>query len=135
MTAHTQKLTRFNPHLIYGSDAVVSALMGIALLATATPLTAMVEWTLPASFLWTVGLLLLPWATFNLWIALTARPASSVVTGNILGDTAWVVGSAVLVAVQAPSLSQLGLLLLVAQGIAVAVVLLTKILGRAELVR
>lgn len=130
--AHT--LTRLDPHLVYGVDALVSATMGIALMATAEPLTQLAGWTMPSSFLWIIGLLLLPWAGYNLWIARTHRPARPVITANIIGDAAWVAGTALLLALQYANLSPLGLILLAGQAIAVTGVLLLKLAGARGLV-
>ena len=129
MTAQPQTFPLLDPRLVYAVDAFTSAAMGAALLAVAEPLTELAGWPLPAGFLWTIGLLLLPWAAFNAWVARTARPASAVVRGNIAGDIAWVLGSATLVLLHAPSLSPIGLALLVGQGIAVAGVLAVKLAG------
>jgi hypothetical protein len=133
MTTLTQTRPRLDPHLIYGVDAAVSATMGVALLALAEPLTQLAGWSLPAGFLWTIGLLLLPWAAFNAWIARTRHPAQGVVRGNIAGDAAWIVGSIALILLHAPSLSPLGLMLLAGQGIAVAGVLALKLAGARAL--
>ena len=133
MTTQTQTLPRRDPHLIYGVDAAVSAAMGVALLALAEPLTQLAGWSLPAGFLWTIGLLLLPWAAFNAWIARMAHPARGIVRGNIAGDAAWIVGSIVLIVLQAASLTPIGLALLAGQGIAVAGVLAVKLAGARAL--
>ena len=133
MTIQTQTLPRLDPHLIYGVDAAVSAAMGVALLALAEPLTQLAGWSLPAGFLWTIGLVLLPWAAFNAWIARMAHPARGIVRGNIAGDAAWIVGSIVLIVLQAPSLTPIGLALLAGQGIAVAGVLALKLAGARAL--
>lgn len=133
MTTQIQTLPRLDPHLVYGVDALVSAAMGIALLVTAEPLTQLAGWTMPAGFLSTIGLLLLPWAVLNAVIARTTRPARAVVNAIIAGDIAWVVGSAVLIALHAPSLSTVGLVLLAGQGIAVAGVLALKLIGARDL--
>ncbi|QDZ09946.1 hypothetical protein [Devosia ginsengisoli] len=133
MTTMIQTSPRLDPHLVYGVDAIVSAAMGIALLVLAEPLTQMAGWSLPSGFLWTIGLLLLPWAAFNAWIARTGHPAQGVVRGNIMGDIAWVGGSIALILLHAPSLSPLGLVLLAGQGIAVAGVLALKLAGARAL--
>lgn len=133
MTTMTRTLPRLDPHLVYGLDAIVSAAMGIALLVLAEPLTQLAGWSLPAGFLWTIGLLLLPWAVFNAWIARTGHPATGVVRGNIAGDAAWVVGSIALILLHAPSLTTIGLVLLAGQGIAVAGVLMLKLAGARAL--
>ncbi|MGB3338965.1 MAG: hypothetical protein WBA73_17450 [Devosia sp.] len=133
MTTQIQTFPRLDPHLVYWVDAIVSAAMGLALLTLAGPLTQLAGWNMPASFLWTVGLLLLPWAALNAFVASSGRPARSIVLGIIVGDIAWVVGSALLVALYATSLSGIGLALLTGQGIAVAGVLALKLLGARNL--
>ncbi len=133
MTTQVHTLPRLDPHFIYGFDALGSLALGAALLYAATPLTALAGWALPPAFLWIIGLLLLPWAAFNVWIARKARPAPAFVVANIVGDIGWVVGTAALVAIHAPTLSGPGLALLVGQGVAVGGVLFLKLLGRAEL--
>lgn len=133
MTTQTQTLPRLDPHVIYGVDAVVSPAMGVALLVLAEPLTQLVGWTLPAGFLWTIGLLLLPWAALNAFVARTVRPARAVVLAIIAGDIAWVIGSIALLALYAPGLSPTGMALLAGQGIAVAGVLALKLAGARAL--
>ena len=133
MTTQTLPLPNLNPHLIYGVDAIVSAAMGVALLVTAEPLTQLAGWSLPAGFLWTIGLLLLPWAAINAAVARADRPARAVVRGIIGGDIAWVTGSVALVLLYASSLSPIGLALLAGQGIAVAGVLALKLAGARAL--
>jgi hypothetical protein len=131
----TQVLTspRLDPHFVYGFDAVGSAVMGGALLLTAAPLTVLAGWALPPAFLWTIGLLLLPWAAFNAWIARKSRPAPALVMANITADIGWIAGTAALVAIHAPALSGPGLAMLVGQGVAVGGVLFFKLMGRAAL--
>jgi hypothetical protein len=129
MNTQVKTLPRLDPHLVYGVDALVSCTMGIALLLTAPALTQLAGWAMPSGFLWTIGLLLLPWAGYNLWIARTHRPARAVITANIIGDIAWVAGTALLLAIQATNLSTIGLVLLAGQGIAVTGVLLLKLAG------
>jgi hypothetical protein len=133
MTTQTQTLPRLEPHLVYGVDALVSTIMGIALLVTAEPLTQLAGWSMPAGFLWTIGLLLLPWAAFNAMVARSARPARAIINANIAGDVAWVAGSMALIVLHATNLSTIGLMLLVGQGIAVAGVLALKLVGAREL--
>lgn len=132
MTAHAQPRFFLDPRLIYGLDGCVSSVMGLALIVWAAPLTTLAGWTLPATFLLTIGVLLLPWAAYNLWIA-RSRPSALAVRANIGGDIAWVAGSALLFLIEAPSLTAMGMVLLAAQGIAVAGVLLAKLVGARQL--
>ena len=134
MTTHVQTLPRLDPHFIYAADAVGSLVFGIALLFTATQVTELAGWNMPSSFLRTVGLLLLPWAAFNLWIGRAPRPPRAAVIANIAGDTIWVTLSAALVAIHMTSLSAIGLAMLAGQGIAVTGVLALKLLGARNLV-
>ena len=62
-----------------------------------------------------------------------AHPARGIVRGNIAGDAAWIVGSIVLIVLQAASLTPIGLALLAGQGIAVAGVLALKLAGARAL--
>lgn len=132
--AQTQSLPRLDPHLVYFVDTLGSLAMGAALLVTAEQLTALAAWPLPSGFLSTIGLLLLPWAAFNLWIARSARPAGVAVAVNIIGDFGWLAGTALLLAIHAAGLSSLGLALLAGQGFAVGGILALKLIGRNGLV-
>jgi hypothetical protein len=134
MTTQVQTLPRLDPHLVYFVDALGSFAMGAALLATADQLTTLAGWAMPSNFLWTIGLLLVPWAAYNAWIGRSARPAAAVIAANIFGDIVWIAGTAVLVAIHATGLSGLGLALLVGQGIAVSGILALKLVGRRALV-
>lgn len=134
MATSVQTLPRLDPHIVYSVDALVSAAMGLALLAAAEPMTQLAGWTMPASFLWTIGLLLLPWAAFNAWIGRTGRPAKAIIGANIAGDVVWIFGSAALVLLHLGELTILGRVLLVGQGIAVAGVLALKLAGRRSLI-
>lgn len=133
MTTQAQTLPRLDPHLVYFADAAGSLAMGAGLLVAADQLTDLAAWAMPSTFLSIIGFLLLPWAAFNLWIARSARPARIAVAANIVGDIAWVAGTALLVAVHATGISGLGMVLLVGQGIAVGGVLALKLLGRQAL--
>jgi hypothetical protein len=133
MITQAQTLPRLDPHLVYFADALGSLAMGAGLLAAANQLTDLAAWAMPSTFLSIIGFLLLPWAAFNLWIARSARPARMAVAANIVGDIAWVAGTALLVAVHATGISGLGMVLLVGQGIAVGGVLALKLLGRQAL--
>ena len=134
MTDQAQPLPRrLDPHFVYGFDALGSLVFGITLLFAATPLTELAGWAMPSAFLWVLGLLLLPWAAFNLWIARSARPGKLVVTVNIMGDVIWVAGTIALLAIHTTGLSGLGLALLLGQGIAVGGILALKLTGRHAL--
>ena len=134
MTTQAQTLRRLDPHLVYAVDAIGSLAMGAGLLVAAGQLTDLAGWAMPSTFLSIIGLLLLPWAAFNIWIARSARPDGMAIAVNIIGDVAWVAGTAVLVAIHATGLSGPGLALLVGQGIAVGGVLALKLAGRQALV-
>lgn len=134
MTAQAQAAPFLNPRLIYLLDAGVSLVMGLAIAASAGPLTDLGGWPLPVAFLQLIGVLLLPWAAFNFWIARQAAPASLAVRGNIFGDIVWIAGTAVLLALYASSLTGPGMLLLAGQGLAVGMVLVVKLMGARQLI-
>lgn len=129
MTTQTAISPRLSPRFIYAADTFVSGAMGVVLFLTAAPLTQLVGWTLPESFLSTIGLLLLPWAAFNFYVARVARPTRGVVFGNIGGDITWVLGSIALAVEHAPGLTAIGMALLIGQAIAVAGVVVIKLAG------
>jgi hypothetical protein len=133
MNTQTRTLPRLDPHLIYAADALVSAVMGVALIVAAEPLTQLAGWPLPAGFLVTLGLLLLPWAVFNGVVARMARPARAVINGNIAVDAAWVLGSIALGVLHADTLTAIGMVMLAGQAIAVAGVFAIKLAGAREL--
>lgn len=134
MTDHAQTLPRrLGPHFVYGFDALGSLVFGVALLFAATPLTELAGWAMPSEFLWVLGLLLLPWAAFNLWLARNNRPPKLAVTANIVGDVIWVGGTVALLVIHATGLSGAGLTLLLGQGIAVGGMLTLKLIGRHAL--
>lgn len=118
-----------DPRLIYWLDAGASLAFGIALLATAVPLTHLAGWSVPSGVLTAIGLALLPWALFNFIIARSAEPVLVMVRINIIGDLFWVLGSAILMLTQAAQLTPVGWALMVGQALAVGGVLATKMLG------
>lgn len=126
---------RLDPHLIYLADAAVSLTMGVALLLGAGAITELAGWPLPPAFLTAVGIFLLPWAAFNLWIGRSAQPNRAAVVANLIGDALWIAGTAALLVSFAPTLTAIGLVLLAGQGLAVVGVLITKLFGARALIR
>jgi hypothetical protein len=133
MASLTLPTTRLDPRLIYILDGVVSATMGMTLAVFAESLTALAAWSLPPSFLFTLGLLLLPWSAFNFALGRMARPAAALIRGNLAVDGSWVLGSLALIVVHWSALSPWGVALLVAQMLAVACVFAVKLMGDAAL--
>ncbi|WIG93437.1 hypothetical protein [Myxococcus sp. SDU36] len=121
-----------NPRFVYRFDAAASLLMGVALLLLAPTLTQLAGWTLPPSFLFGVGLFLLPWSAFNLWVGLK-QPVLGAALVHVLVDAAWVVGSVLLVVMHAQDLTPLGVALLGGQAFAVVGVLALKAMGLTSL--
>src|SRR5690349_10006559 len=111
MTAHT--LPNLDPRFIYLADTVVSAVMGLALIVAAEPLTRLAGWGMPSSFFSILGVLLLPWAAFNFWVA--RRPQPILVRSNIVGDAIWVLGTVWLVSANMTSLTSAGMAMLIGQ--------------------
>lgn len=125
---------RLDPKLIYALDAVASLAMGVILLLASEPLTNLAGWGLQASFLFGIGVFLLPWSAFNMFIARSTNPSRSAVRANLVVDATWIVGTLALLVAQGNTLSGLGLALLAGQGLAVGAVLAIKLLGARALV-
>ncbi|ATB50833.1 hypothetical protein [Corallococcus macrosporus] len=121
-----------NPRFVYRFDAVASLTLGVALMLLSPTLTQLAGWTLPSSFLFGVGVFLLPWAAFNLWVGLK-QPVLGAALVHVLVDGAWVLGSALLIVMHAQELTTLGVALLGGQAFAVAGVLALKAVGLTSL--
>lgn len=116
-----------HPRLIYFADAAACLVLGAIMAAAAAPLTALLGWPLPNAVLILAGLILLPWAAFNLLTARTQHPTMSMLAIHVTGDALWVIGSVALAAIYAGQMSDLGLFLLLAQALAVAGMLVLKL--------
>ncbi|MBJ3785419.1 hypothetical protein [Devosia sediminis] len=126
---------RLDPHLPYLADGPISAVMGLVLIVTATPLTEIAGWSLPPAFFVTLGVILLPWALYNLMIGRMARPHPAMVWSNIAVDLTWALGSVVLVVLYQAELTPLGTALLLAQALAVGGMFAAKLHGAQALLR
>lgn len=124
MTANT-----LTTKLVYALDTFGSLGLGGLLMAFATPLAASAGPTLPAPALLLVGIGLMPWAAFNLWIATRPRYPRQAALVNIIGDVTWMVVSLALLGFGGAGLTALGMLGLVLVGLFVALVCTIKILG------
>ncbi|SHF99728.1 hypothetical protein [Devosia limi] len=136
MTVLAQSAARLGPRFVYWLDGTVSFVMGVGVALLAMPLTAMVGWPLPAEFLLAIGLVLLPWAAFNIWTARAPRLPRPAYALHLFVDISWVIGSAALLLIYGFTMSLFGLVFIAGQGLAVAGVLLLKLVGaRAMLSR
>lgn len=136
MTALAQSAARLDPRFVYWLDGTVSFVMGAGAALLAAPLTAMVGWPLPVEFFVTIGLVLLPWAAFNIWTARAPRLPRSGYTLHLFVDISWVIGSGALLVIYGSTMSLFGLVFVAGQGLAVAGVLVLKLVGaRAMLSR
>ncbi|QJR16257.1 hypothetical protein [Usitatibacter palustris] len=100
-------------------DAITCTAMGVALLAAATPLSALLN--LPAGLLQYAGLGLLPIAAFVGWIATRRGVYSPGVRVVIAGNVLWALASLALVASAWVSPNLLGEAFIVLQAAAVVV--------------
>jgi hypothetical protein len=121
------------PRLPYLVDGPGSAILGVILIVAAAPLTSLAGWSLPPAFLLIVGVLLLPWAAFNLFLGKAARPTAGLIWANVAADGAWVLGSLMLAAIYWNELSPWGAALLLGQALAVAGMFTAKLLGTRTL--
>ena len=93
--------------------------MGILLLAAAGTLAALLG--LPVTLLRAVGLFLIPFAAFLLWVARRADTLHGLVRTIVIGNVLWILASILLLVSGAVSPTGLGTLFVVAQAAAVAV--------------
>ncbi len=120
-------MTNLTTKLVYAVDALGSTALGILLIAFAGPLADLFGAGLPSIVLLVVGIGLLPWAAFNLWIARRPNYPRGAATLNVVGDIGWIVASIALV-MMAP-LTMLGVLAVAAVGAFVLAVCLAKAAG------
>ena len=120
-------MTNLTTKLVYAVDALGSAALGILLIVFAGPLADLFGVGLPATVLLIVGIGLLPWAAFNLWIARRETLPAAAATLNVIGDIGWILASIALV-LMAP-LTVLGILAVTAIGAFVLAVCITKAMG------
>ena len=100
-------------------DAAASGAMGVLLLAVAGPLEPLLG--LPASLMYWVGALLIPFAGLLIWIANLAPAPRGAVLTIVAGNALWVVASVVLLLRGWVAPTGLGVLFVLAQAAAVAV--------------
>ena len=100
-------------------DAVASGGMGVLLLAAANQLAPLLG--LPVSLLRGVGVFLIPFAAFLLWIARRAGALHGLIRTVVIGNVLWILGSILLLVSGSVSPTGLGTLFVVAQAAAVAV--------------
>jgi hypothetical protein len=122
-------MTNLTTKHVFTFDALGSAALGILLAVFAGPLADLFGPALPSTALLVVGIGLLPWAAFNLWIARSSRYPRNAVVLNVIGDAAWVLASLALVLFAPGGLTVLGLLAVIAVGLFVLAVGLTKSAG------
>ncbi len=120
-------MTNLTTRLVYLVDALGSAALGVLLIVLADPLADLFGAGLPRIALLIVGVGLLPWAAFNLWIARRSVHPRGAANLNVIGDIGWIVASIALV-LMAP-LTALGVLAVTAIGAFVLAVCVTKLMG------
>lgn len=113
---------------ILALDAATCALMGLALVVSASPLSALLA--LPQDLLFYAGCLLFPIAVFMAVLARQPRPWTVGVRIVILGNAVWVLASLVVLLATGPN--ALGAGFLVAQALVVTLLALAEFnsLGR-----
>jgi hypothetical protein len=100
-------------------DATASGGMGVVLLGAATMFEPLLG--LPASLLRGVGIFLLPFAAFLVWLAPRASGLRPVVRVVVAGNVLWIVASLVLLVSERFATTPLGAFFVVAQAASVAV--------------
>ena len=100
-------------------DATASGAMGMLLIVGAGPLETLLG--LPASLLRAVGLFLIPFAAFLLWLARRADVLRGLVRTVVIGNVLWVLASLLLLVSGWVSPTRVGMAFVVGQAVAVAV--------------
>jgi len=122
-------MTNLTTKHVFTLDALGSAALGMLLAVFAGPLADLFGPALPSAALLVVGVGLLPWAAFNLWIARSPRYPRGAVLLNVIGDATWVLASLAVVLLAPGTLTLLGILAVTAVGLFVLAVGLTKSAG------
>ncbi|AKQ63124.1 hypothetical protein A176_000036 [Myxococcus hansupus] len=122
-------LPRFlqNPRFVYQVDTAAALGLGLALMLLAPTLTQLAGWALPSSFLFGLGLFLMPWGAFNYWVS--RQPVPGAVLVHFFVDGGWVLGSILLMVLHAETLTAVGNALIAGQAVAVAGVFALKAMG------
>lgn len=129
MTAAILPLKTINTKLIYLFDAAGSGALGLALALFADPIAAFLGSALPPAALFWVGICLLPWSAFNLYIGERKAFPRRAALVNVTGDGLWVLVSVAIVLTASAQFTQVGLILFTALIVAVAVIGASKALG------
>ncbi|GHG80549.1 hypothetical protein [Comamonas sp. JC664] len=116
-----------NPRFIYQADTLAALSMGLALMLLAPTLTQLAGWAMPSSFLFGIGVFLMPWGLFNYWMS--RHPTPGAVWVHFLVDGGWVLGSVLLLVLHAETLTALGNALIAGQAVSVAAVFALKAMG------
>lgn len=87
------KLLPFNRRGIYLLDGAGSLALGLLLIGFAAPLAAAGGSVLSDPVLFWIGVLLVPWAGFNVLIGMGPEGRAGAMAANVAGDVLWVVAS------------------------------------------
>lgn len=100
-------------------DAAASGTMGVILVLAASPLDSLLG--LPTSLLRPVGLFLIPFAAFLIWLARRADGLRGLVRAVVIGNVLWVLASLLLLGSGWVTPTAVGTLFVLAQAAAVVV--------------
>jgi len=100
-------------------DAAASGTMGLVMLLAASPLESL--FGLPTSLLRPVGLFLIPFAAFLVWLAQRADSLRGLVRAVVVGNILWVLASVLLLVSGLVTPTAIGTLFVLAQAAAVVV--------------
>jgi hypothetical protein len=101
------------------ADALVGALSSLLLLFVAGPMSA--TFSLPAEFLRSIGFLLAPLALYMLWVARRTTLSVASVWSLVVGNTLWVIGSALLLLNEWVQPNSVGMTFILSQAVVVSV--------------
>lgn len=129
MTTEALNARRADPHLPYFADSIISAVMGVACIALAVPLTQLIGWNLPAEFIIGMGIFLVPWGGMNYLTSQIPQPSRAILMTNIAVDASWVFGSLLVLFMTMSSLTAVGWVVIAGQALGVLNILLIKVRG------
>lgn len=123
-----------NTHLLRQAlllDALASGAMGLVMTAASGLIAGLLD--LPAPFVLYVGVFLIAFAAFLLVLRRQQRPSPALVWLVIIGNAGWVIASIALLLTDLIAPNTLGIVVIVAQALAVAVFTELELVGQRRI--
>lgn len=111
------------------ADGAISLIAGVVLATCAQPIAGLLGPLFAGNAVLAIGIFLIAWGVFHLAAGRTHHLPAGAVWSAIVGDALWVAASAVLLITDRGSLSLFGIVAIAVLAVAVADIMLLKILG------